>query len=36
MRLGRAGAELTVASLVVLFQELALIRWMAGEVHVLA
>jgi len=36
MRLRRAGAELVAASFVVLFQELALIRWMAGEVRVLA
>lgn len=34
--LRRAGAELTVTSFVVLFQELALIRWLAGEVRVLA
>ena len=36
MRLRRAGAELVVASFVVLFQELSLIRWMSGEVRVLA
>jgi len=36
MRLRRAGAELVAASFVVLFQELALIRWMSGEVRVLA
>lgn len=36
MRLRRAGAELVAASFVVLFQELALIRWMGGEVRVLA
>lgn len=32
----RIAAELAVASLVVLFQELTLIRWMAGQVRVLA
>ncbi len=34
--LWRVGIELTAASFVVLFQELALIRWMSGEVRVLA
>ena len=34
--LRRAGAELTLTSFVVLFQELALIRWMGAEVRVLA
>ena len=34
--LRRAGAELITASFIVLFQELALIRWMSGEVRVLA
>ena len=34
--LRRAGAELTITSFVVLFQELALIRWLSGEVRVLA
>jgi SAM-dependent methyltransferase len=36
MRLRRAGLELVAASFVVLFQELALIRWIGGEVRVLA
>jgi hypothetical protein len=34
--LRRAGAELTITSFLVLFQELALIRWLSGEVRVLA
>jgi hypothetical protein len=35
-RLRRAAIELTAASFIVLFQELALIRWMSGQVRVLA
>jgi SAM-dependent methyltransferase len=34
--LRRAGAELTITSFIVLFQELALIRWLGAEVRVLA
>ena len=34
--LGRVGAELFTASFVVLFQELTLIRWLPGQVRVLA
>jgi SAM-dependent methyltransferase len=34
--LRRAGIELVLASFVVLFQELALIRWLPGQVRVLA
>lgn len=34
--LRKAAAELTITSFIVLFQELALIRWLSGEVRVLA
>src|SRR2546426_8592575 len=34
--LRRAAIELTLTSFIVLFQELALIRWMSAEVRVLA
>ncbi len=34
--LRRPAAELTITSFIVLFQELALIRWLSGEVRVLA
>jgi hypothetical protein len=36
MTVRRAGVELTIASFIVLFQELTLIRWMSSEVRVLA
>ena len=32
----RAGIEIAAASLVVLFQELALIRWLPAQVRVIA
>ena len=34
--LKRAAIDLTLTSFIVLFQELALIRWMGGQVRVLA